>query len=194
MFTGIIRAVSPVISVTSKDGNLIATISTPSAWKLELGQSVAIDGVCSTVTQLGSDHFQVVWMAETIAKTTVGSLTAGSPVNLERSLTLQDFVDGHIVQGHVDSRAKVSSVQEEAGSTRITIDVPSELTKFVAHKGSICINGVSLTVAAKEGSHATVACIPYTLEHTNLGKLREGAEVNLEVDMIARYIAALSSK
>ena len=190
MFTGIIRAVSPVISVVPRNGNLVAQIETPANWELSLGQSIAVDGVCSTVTNIGPGFFEVVWIPETIAKTTVGSYTAGSKVNLERSLTLQDFVDGHIVQGHVDSRAKVAQIATEDGATRVTVEVPTDLTQFIAQKGSICINGVSLTVAAKDGPLATVALIPYTLEHTNLGLLKEGDMINLEVDMIARYLAA----
>ena len=190
MFTGIIRAVVPILSVGPSEQNIVARIKTPASWKLELGQSIAIDGVCSTVTSIDTESFEVVWMPETIAKTIVGAYQPGSHVNLERSLTLSDFVDGHLVQGHVDSRAKVLKVEKDDAGTRITVEAPEELARFVAEKGSICINGVSLTVAAKSGPLATVALIPYTLEHTNLGRLMEGDMVNLEVDIVARYLIA----
>lgn len=191
MFTGIIRAVSPILSLSMKNENRVARISTPEKWKLELGQSIAIDGVCSTVTKLDDTSFEVYWMPETLLKTTTGSLVEGQSVNLERSLTLQDFVDGHLVQGHVDTRGTVSDISKTTdGGTRITVEVPPTLKKFIAEKGSISVNGVSLTVAAESKNTFTVALIPYTLEHTTLGILKNGSPVNIEVDMMARYAAA----
>ena len=123
-------------------------------------------------------------MPETIAKTTVSSLRKGSRVNLERSLTLSDFVDGHLVQGHVDGRGKIIEIKDNVYS----IKIPAELTHFIAKKGSVAINGVSLTVTEVKGSVFSVALIPYTLEHTNLGLFGVGDEVNIEVDIVARYI------
>ncbi len=195
MFTGIIRSVSPVVSIRTEGVNTVARIRIPENWQLDLGQSVAIDGVCSTITKKDSDTFEVDWMPETLAKTTAGSLKEGSMVNLERSLTLQDFVDGHLVQGHVDGRGTVTKIEKDTQEgTVLSVSITGELIPFIAKKGSVAINGVSLTVTAIQGSTLSVALIPYTLEHTNLGLLKEGDEVNIEVDMMARYIQNHANK
>lgn len=188
MFTGIITAVSPILSVTPNKENLTARIQKPKLWKLKLGQSVAIDGVCSTVTKLGTTYFEIVWMPETIENTIVATYRKGSKVNLERPLTLKDFVDGHLIQGHVDSKSAVTNISENEKGTRVSLTLPRDLQKFVVKKGSLTINGVSLTVADARENIATVALIPYTLKHTNLGLLKLGDTVNIEVDLVARYI------
>jgi riboflavin synthase len=193
MFTGIIQATSKV-TVAKKAGTVVQVRITkpqkPTAWKLALGQSISIDGICSTVTAQRKNEFEVEYMPETLLKTTAGSFEKDTLVNLERSLTLSDFIDGHVVQGHVDARAKVAAVEIEGNTRRITIELPKDLVRYVAALGSIAINGVSLTVARLSGTKATVALIPHTLTHTNLGQLKAGDRVNIEVDVMARYIVA----
>ena len=190
MFTGIIQSKTTVASA-KKEGSVIRVrIEKPRGWKLSIGQSVAVDGICSTVTTLPKGFFDVEYMPETLLKTTAGSFAQGSIVNLERSLTLNDYIDGHVVQGHVDARARVVEVIEEGTTRRITIEIPKSLSRYVAALGSIAINGVSLTVARLERGRATIALIPHTLAVTNLGSLKKGDMVNVEVDLIARYIVA----
>lgn len=187
MFTGIIQSTAKVRSVT-KDGSVLRTrVERPDDWELAIGQSIAVDGVCSTVIICGDDFFEVEYMPETLAKTTVGKLIEGSVVNLERSLTLQDFIDGSLVQGHVDATGKIEKIKDIGETKEMTVSFSSELKKYIAPKGSIVVNGVSLTVAGVNDSGFRIALIPYTLEHTNLGLLAEGDMVNIEVDMLARY-------
>lgn len=190
MFTGIIQTTVPITSATEKGSLRQVRVKKPKGWKLKLGQSISIDGICSTVTKQDASSFEVDYMEETLKKTTAGSFEKGVTVNLERSLTLNDYIDGHIVQGHVDARARVVSVAVEGESWLITIALPPHLTRYVAALGSIAINGVSLTVARLSGAHATMALIPHTLAATNLGALEKGDEVNVEADLMARYIVA----
>jgi riboflavin synthase len=190
MFTGIIQTTAPVVSVRKYGECVRVRIKKPSSWKLVLGQSISIDGICSTVVIKTKDYFEVDYMPETLVKTTAGSFMALTIVNLERSLTLNNVIDGHIVQGHVDARASVASVIEEGNTRRITVTLPTTLRRYVAALGSIAINGVSLTVARLVGTQATVALIPHTLSETNLGLLKRGSGVNIEVDLFARYIVA----
>lgn len=189
MFTGIIRATSTIVGIEEKEGNRVYQLLAPPEWSLSLGQSICIDGVCSTVISCADGVFEVLHMPQTLSCTTSSSYVVGSLVNLEQSLTLQDFVDGHLVSGHVDAvTTLVALLREEDGSVKMTFQIPKELDSFIVAKGSICLNGVSLTVAMRDHDTFTVALIPYTLSHTNLGVLQEGAEVNIEVDLVARYI------
>jgi riboflavin synthase len=190
MFTGIIQSKTKVASTQKKGSVIQVRIEKPRDWKLSVGQSVSVDGVCSTVTVLPKGFFEVEYMPETLLKTTAGAFAKGAVVNLERSLTLNDYIDGHIVQGHVDAQAHVVEIIEEGTTRRITIEIPKSLLRFVAALGSIAINGVSLTVARLEKDRATVALIPHTLTVTNLGLLKKGDMVNIEADLIARYIVA----
>jgi riboflavin synthase len=190
MFTGIIQSKAKVVSTQKKGSVIQVRLEKPRDWKLTIGQSISVDGICSTVTLLPKGFFEVEYMPETLLKTTAGSFAKGSVVNLERSLTLNDYIDGHIVQGHVDARARVAEVIEEGTTRRITIEIPKPLHRYVAAQGSIAINGVSLTVARLSGARATVALIPHTLTVTNLGALKKGDMVNIEADLMARYIVA----
>src|SRR5665213_1335545 len=189
MFTGIIQATTKVKEI-KRAGECIQVRlqkpKKPSVWKFNLGQSISIDGICSTVTKQSKDFFEVEYMPETLLKTTAGSFMKDALVNLERSLTLRDFIDGHVVQGHVDARAKVSTIVEHGTPRDITIEIPLSLVRYVAALGSIAINGVSLTVVRLASGKATVALIPHTLVHTNLGNLKKGDSVNVEVDVMAR--------
>jgi riboflavin synthase len=190
MFTGIIQSKTEVSSAIKKGNIIQVRLKKPQDWKLSIGQSVSIDGICSTVTTMPKGSFEVEYMPETLLKTTAGSFGPGSCVNLERSLTLNDYIDGHIVQGHVDARARVIETVEEGSTRRITIDIPMTLSHYIAALGSIAVNGVSLTVARLDGARATVALIPHTLAVTNLGQLKKGDLVNIEADLMARYIVA----
>ncbi len=191
MFTGIIQALVPIVSMTPHGACLLVRVKKPADWQLVLGQSITVDGVCSTVTKLGATYFEVEYMPETLKKSTAGSFEKNSLVNLERSLTLSDYVDGHLVAGHVDARGKVSAIKVAGETKEITISIPRELTKYVVTKGSIALNGISLTVMSIKGTAMTVALIPYTLAHTNLGLLKKGDLVNIEVDTVARYVEKL---
>ncbi len=188
MFTGIIQSMAKVRSVT-KDGSVLhVQVERPKGWSLVRGQSIAVDGVCSTVVEFRDDSFDVEYMPETLAKTTVGSFQEGVKVNLERSLTLQDFIDGSIVSGHVDAVGSIEEIVILGETKEMTISFPLELRKYIAPKGSIVINGVSLTVVDVKDGTSRVALISYTLEQTNLGLLEKDDMVNIEVDMLARYV------
>lgn len=188
MFTGIVQKIMPVVSVTPKGKCLRVRIKKPVGWKMKQGQSVSVDGICSTVVSSNTFFFDVEYMPETIAKTTVGAWKKGTQVNLERSLTLKDFVDGGIVLGHVDARGRVQKIVGEGETKEIYFSVPMGVLKFIAQKGSVTVNGVNLTVVRVNKNAFSVALIPYTLAHTNLGMVRKGENVNIEIDVVARYV------
>lgn len=190
MFTGITAAVIPVVSLTPYKNGLRVKLSKSARLGLKLGESISLDGVCSTVVSVGATSFDVEYMAETLSKTTVGLLKKGQKVNMERSLRVGDRVDGHFVQGHVDSTAKITTIKKAESLWEISIALPSQMKPLVALHGSITVNGVSLTVARLTEKYFMVAIIPYTLKHTNLGILSTGDVVNIEVDSLARYVAA----
>jgi riboflavin synthase len=191
MFSGIVQSKSKVLSTAKRDDIVVVSVHLPQGWKFGIGQSVAINGICSTVVAQKKDSFLVEYMPETLRLTTAASLKAGDEINLERSLRYADVVDGHFVQGHVDGLGIVKDVHQHAGSTEITFSIPQHLMRYVAQKGSIAINGVSLTVARASGARVTVALIPHTLQETNLGSIMKGAQVNIETDMLARYLDSL---
>jgi riboflavin synthase len=178
-----------VVSAKKSGACLRVRMQKPSGWKLESGQSIAVDGICSTVVSKGATFFDVDYMPETLAKTTADTFGAGRMVNLERSLTLGSFIDGSLALGHVDARGTVKKIDSEGETKKVTIDIPAELMRFVVPRGSIVVNGVSLTVVDTVENGFTVALIPYTLAHTNLGSLEAGDTVNIETDLFARYVA-----
>lgn len=188
MFTGIIEAVKPVLSVQDKDGSRHVRIGKPRNWKLRKGQSVSIDGVCTTVVSQSPVAFNVEYMPETLSKTTMQFVERGTELNLERSVTLRSPLDGHLIQGHVDSSSEVVSIVKVHGKHEVTVNIPPALKPYIAPHGAITVNGVSLTVARKTERTFTVALIPYTLRHSNLQLLEEGSVVNLEVDLLARHV------
>ena len=188
MFTGIITAISKVQRVSKERGNCAVYAARPKNWNLRLGESVSIDGICSTVARLAPRYFAVVYMPETLLRTTAKEFAVGRLVNLERALKVGARLHGHLVQGHVDGRGTISGIAKKGNSHVLKIAFSRALGKFVAPKGSICVNGVSLTVIEAGRDWGSVALIPYTLRHTNLGLLREGSSVNIEVDLIARYL------
>lgn len=194
MFTGIIQSTASILEADSRNGCLYVRLTRPKGWKLRHGQSITVDGICTTVVKHQTRTFDVVYMPETLAKTTAKFFTKKHVVNLEHSLKFGDLIDGHLVQGHVDAVGVVTNVATAGGSRMLFVRLPQEFMKYVARKGSIAVNGVSLTVAQRRGDTFSVALIPYTLKHTNLGNLQKGSRVNVEVDVFSRYIAALLNK
>jgi riboflavin synthase len=194
MFTGIVTDVGRIVE-TKVTGDLRARIATRyDVDGIDIGASIACDGVCLTVVALGSEPegwFDVEISAETVSKTNVGRWAAGKRVNLERALKVGDELGGHIVSGHVDGLAEVVGVRPEGGSVRVTFRAPEALAKFIAPKGSVALNGTSLTVNEVAGAEFGVNLIPHTQEVTTWGEVAVGDRVNLEVDTMARYVARL---
>ncbi len=193
MFTGIIIATGRVMSAIGKGGDLELGIDAHSldTARMTLGESVSVQGVCLTVTRLDGANFYADVSRETLAKTTLGTLAAGARVNLEPSLRAGDPLGGHLVSGHVDAVGRLTTVTQDARSRRLQFELPESLMRYVAPKGSICIDGVSLTVNGVGGRHFDVNIIPHTWEVTTLGELQGGAPVNIEIDQIARYVERL---
>lgn len=195
MFTGIITAVSKILTTSPARGNLRVAIEKPRGWNLKLGDSVNVNGICSTVSRITTKTFEVEYMPETLRITTAPLFAKGAWVNLERSLRAGDRLDGHIVQGHVDTTGTILNIEHASQSSAVvTIKFPARYKKFIAKKGSVCVNGVSLTVAGTGKDWFSVALVHYTLTHTNLQNFHKGDKVNLEVDMLARYLEALFKK
>ncbi len=196
MFTGIVVSTGRVVSSTSQSGDLRLAIDAPGldAARLALGDSVSVQGACLTVTRRSASVFEADVSRETLSKTTLGSLAAGARVNLEPSLRVGDALGGHWVIGHVDAVGTVAAVAEDARSWRVEFEIPAELARFVAPKGSVTIDGVSLTVNEVEGRRFGVNLIPHTREATTLGELAAGVRVNVEVDIVARYLERLSTR
>lgn len=194
MFTGIVEAQTRVRATSETKRIKLVRIELPHGWKLALGASVNVDGICSTVAKKGDGLFGVEYMPETLSKTTAHSFKKGSTVNLERSLKYGDRIDGHPVQGHVDCIARVADVVSKGASRELTIGPSAKLARSVTLHGSVAINGVSLTVAKKRGPNVTVALIPYTLKHTNLGRLKKGDKVNVEFDHSRAYLDSVRGK
>jgi riboflavin synthase len=191
MFTGIITDLGRVRRLR-RDVGLELTIATAFATEqIVLGASIACSGPCLTVVTVEPGAFSVEASAETLACSTLGDWIAGSPVNLERALRLGDELGGHLVSGHVDGVARLIERRPEGDSVRFTIEAPAELMRYIAPKGSVALDGVSLTVNEVEGSRFGVNLIPYTLAHTSLGDAAPGQRMNLEIDPIARYVARL---
>ena len=194
MFTGIITDQGTILELEQK-GDLRARIATGyDVDGIDIGASIACDGVCLTVVDLGSDPrnwFDVDVSAETVSKTNLGGWAAGKRINLERSLRVGDELGGHIVSGHVDGVAEVIGLRDEGDSTRVTFRAPEALARFIAQKGSVALNGTSLTVNDVNGREFGVNLIPHTKEVTNWGDVAKGDSVNLEIDTMARYVARL---
>ncbi len=194
MFTGIITDIGHVLEL-EQQGDLRARIATAyDVSRIDIGASIACDGVCLTVIAAGSapqNWFDVQVSGETLSKTTIGGWVLGRRVNLERALRVGDELGGHIVAGHVDGLAQVIRVRPEGGSLRVTFRAPLELAGFIAPKGSVALNGTSLTVNEVDGADFGVNFIPHTQKATTWGDVTEGCAVNLEIDTMARYVARL---
>ena len=190
MFTGIVEELGTVGSI--KSGVLIVDASLVLD-DLDVKDSICVNGACLTVTELTGTGFQVDVVPETLRRTNLGELTSGSKVNLERSLQMGGRLGGHIVQGHVDGTGKISSIAEDGDAYLYSFAVSPELSRYIVQKGFICVDGISLTVVDCADDEFTVTLIPYTKEHTVLGTKSEGNQVNLEADIMAKYIEKLSN-
>ncbi len=191
MFTGLIQGVGMIERGIPSPEGVRLMVSSPLASELAEGDSIAVNGVCLTAAEVDGGSFGAEVMNETLGRTSLGAVSAGAPVNLELPLRASDRLGGHIVQGHVDGVGTVVGVAEDGFARRLEIEAPTEVLRYVVEKGSIAVDGVSLTVAdLREGSF-TVSLIPETLERTNLGAAAPGTQVNLEVDVLAKYVERL---
>ena len=192
MFTGIVTDLGTIVSL-DQQGDLRARIQTGyDTDGIDMGASIASDGVCLTVVDLGPDWYDVQISAETVNMTNLGAWTVGKRVNLERALKVGDELGGHIVSGHVDGVAEVISIVDEGDSTRVQLQAPDDLARFIASKGSVALNGTSLTVNEVQGNIFGINFIPHTKNVTTWGDVALGDAVNLEIDTLARYVARLA--
>ena len=191
MFTGIIEALGTVTALENSKGNLELWVSSPISSALRIDQSVSHNGVCLTVVELREGRHRVTAIGETLSKTTIGQLKEGDTVNLERCMPADGRFDGHIVQGHVDQTGECISVEDQNGSWLFEFRYKPNAQNIVVDKGSICINGISLTAFDAVDDRFKVAIIPYTFENTNIQSVRSGSLVNLEFDIIGKYVARL---
>lgn len=193
MFTGIIQAVGNIASMQAKGGDMRLGIATGKLDMADvaLGDSIAVNGVCLTVIAMDGANFSADVSRETLSLTSLGQLKQGSPVNLEKALTLATRLGGHLVSGHVDGLGEVMSRHDDARSVRFSLRAPNVLAKYISAKGSICVDGTSLTVNKVDGAVFELNIVPHTLQETIMGDYRPGAKVNLEVDVIARYLERL---
>jgi riboflavin synthase len=194
MFTGIIETLGKVSDLRHEQGNLHITVASSISTELKIDQSVAHNGVCLTVVALADGSHTVTAIAETLNKTNIGDLKVGDLVNLERCMQMNARLDGHIVQGHVDQTATCTAFNEADGSWEYTFEYDAAIGNITVEKGSICVNGISLTVVNSYANSFSVAIIPYTFEHTNLQNVRVGSFVNLEFDIIGKYVARLMNR
>jgi riboflavin synthase len=199
MFTGLVQEVGEIRRLEPRNGaggadaRLVVGFRAIERTRLELGASICVDGVCLTVAQLETDSFAADVSGETMRVTTLGDKRAGSLVNLEPALRAGDSLGGHWVSGHVDGVAEVIATQRDAGSLRVSIETPQPLARYIARKGSVTLDGVSLTVNDVAGAQFSINLIPHTLGVTTLGTLAKGSRLNLEIDLLARYVERLNS-
>lgn len=192
MFTGIIEDLSTIDKLVKEGGNLHITVRSSITNELKIDQSVAHNGVCLTVVGIDGNAYTVTAIQETLDKTNLGLLKENDFINIERAMKLGDRIDGHIVQGHVDQTAKCINIVEEEGSWVFTFEYDKDLNNMTIEKGSITVNGVSLTVVNSQLNHFSVAIIPYTNNHTTFKNLKIGTTVNLEFDVIGKYVKRLN--
>ncbi len=193
MFTGIIEQLGVVKAIKKTGTNVTITIAAPIAKELKIDQSLAHNGVCLTIERINGDEYEVTAIEETILKTTVDHWREGTVINLERCITFGGRVDGHFVQGHVDTLGTCVDYKEKNGSWEYTIEFDKKFTNLIIEKGSISLNGISLTIFNITENTFTVAIIPYTYEHTNMHTLQMGDKVNLEFDMVGKYVVRMNS-
>jgi riboflavin synthase len=193
MFTGIVTAVGKVAALEPKGGDMRMRFHTGrlELSDVSLGDSIAVSGVCLTAVELSGDGFWADVSRESLSRTTLGSLGVGDPVNLEKALTPSTHLGGHLVSGHVDGVGSVLERRDDARSVRFRLEAPRDLARYIAEKGSICVDGVSLTVNAVDGARFDLNIVPHTLQETTLSGYGAGRRVNLEVDVIARYLERL---
>ncbi|HEY1834982.1 MAG TPA: riboflavin synthase [Solirubrobacteraceae bacterium] len=191
MFTGLIEDLGSVDALERDGEGALLTIRTPLAPEIRFGDSVAVNGVCLTATDVDGEGFTAQAMIETLERSALGRLGAGDAVNLELALAVGERLGGHIVQGHVDGTGRVSGVREEGFAHVVEIDIDPGLARYLVEKGSVAVDGVSLTVSALRDDGFAVSLIPETLQRTNLGQIEEGALVNIEVDILAKHVERL---
>jgi riboflavin synthase len=194
VFSGIVETTSPIVKIREAREQRIFSIRKPHGWKLGEGESVSVEGVCSTVQGSNARTFSVVYMPETLRRSTLGELGVNDHVNLERSLTLSSLIGGHLVQGHVDATGVIRGIRSEGEAKIYEFSAPRRLSKYIVEKGSISIDGISLTVVSARPGRFTVSFLAYTLCRTTMGGKRVGDRVNLEVDLVAKYIESLIRK
>jgi riboflavin synthase len=194
VFTGLVADLGTVTAVEPDEEGSRLRVRTALAPEIAEGDSVAVNGVCLTATEVADGGFAADAMAETLRRSSLGALAEGDQVNLELALRASDRLGGHVVQGHVDGLGKIAAIREEGFSRVVTIDAPAELLRYVVEKGSIAVNGVSLTVSALGARDFEVSLIPETLERTTFGRAEVGSPVNLEVDVLAKYVERLTTK
>lgn len=194
MFSGIIEVLAKPTLFEKSAKSIIASFGIPKGWDVVEGESIIFDGICSTVTKVSKNSFTVYWMQETLSKTHLLSISKDHKFNLERCLTLQKLIGGHLVMGHVDTTGEVLEIKKVGEDMILKIGLGSSFTRYIIYKGSIAVNGVSLTIVSVSKNAFTVSLIPYTQAHTNLGSLKKGDRVNIEVDMIAKYLEKLAKK
>ena len=188
MFTGIIKSLGTVSAIKDLDGGKEIVITSDISGEVSVDQSISINGVCHTATACNAETFTVQSVEETLRKTNIGDLAEGNVVNLERSLRPDQLLDGHIVQGHVDATGIIKEIEQEGTDWLFTVEYPSRYNDLIVGRGSIAIDGISLTVANEEDDRFQVAIIPYTYEHTNLHEKETGNTVNLEFDILGKYV------
>ena len=193
MFTGIIETLGIIKNMETQQDNMNVTVSSSLTHELKIDQSLAHNGICLTVIDINDKEYTVTAISETIAKTNLSEWRIGDEINLERAMKLGDRLDGHIVQGHVDQKGNCTSFEETNGSWYFTFKYDNSLNNITIEKGSITVNGVSLTVVNSNENEFSVAIIPYTFEHTNFKNIKVGSVVNLEFDVIGKYITRLHS-
>jgi riboflavin synthase len=191
MFTGLVEDLGTVVGVDRNDGGAVLTVESRLAPQIGEGDSVAVNGVCLTATAIEGDRFGFDVMLESLRRSSLGEIDAGSKVNLELALRADARLGGHIMQGHVDGVGTVAALRDEGFSRIVTIDADPELLRYVVEKGSIAVDGVSLTVSRVDDASFDVSLIPETLERTNLGATTVGRTINLEVDVVAKYVEKL---
>lgn len=192
MFTGLVEAVGAIVQREPLDGGAVLRIETPLAGELEEGESIAVDGACLSVVAADADAFRVEAIRTTLSRTTLRDAAPGRRVNLERALRAGDRLGGHFVQGHVDAVGEVAEVEPAGETVLVRIRLPEEVARITIARGSLAVDGVSLTVNELEGTVAEVAIIPYTWRHTALDRLGAGARVNLEGDLLGKYVEKLT--
>ena len=192
MFTGIVEEVGKISDITESGSNLDIWVKAKMSPELKIDQSVAHNGICLTVVSMKEREYMVTAVKETLDKTNLGSLKKGDPVNLERGMRLGDRLDGHIVQGHVDQVATCKQIKEADGSWHFTFEYDPNIGNITIEKGSITVNGVSLTVVNSRSNEFSVAIIPYTYKHTTFNTLKKGDLVNLEFDVIGKYVKRIT--
>ncbi len=188
MFTGIIETFAEIINIKKENEKIVLTLSSPFTHEFKIDQSIAHNGICLTVESVSGNNYIVSAIPETIKKTTINSWKTGDIINIERSLRLSDRLDGHIVQGHVDTVATCGHISEIGGNYEFTFTIPSQFAGLIIEKGSISLNGISLTIYNVSTNSFTVGVIPYTYHNTNIRFLTAGAEVNIEFDILGKYI------